>query len=623
MIINVNNVSHYFSDEPIVKDINLRVLERDKIGIIGNNGSGKTTFLKLLSGEISPSFGDISYKKDLKIGYQRQGIDVKDSNTVFSEMQSAIGVRNLIEKIHKLEENISAEEKVSDEYSMLIERFEALGGYDSEYQIKKVLNGMGFSADKYERKVKSLSGGEKTRLSLAKLLVTGADVLLLDEPTNHLDEITVEWLENFIMSYIGAVIIVTHDRWLLDRFAEKIYEVENTAISEYKGNYSSYLSQKELRTKSLKREYAKKLEMSGEYREYHRRNISRASTSKMAKSRLKMAEKINLDKPQITARENIRFSIQPEYTSNEKVIEIKGATIGYSDKKLIDKFDLTIRKGDRVTIVGPNGSGKTSLLLAITDKIPLLDGKIAIDERAKTSFLSQDVYGEKIISAVKYLEDKFPRLSILNIRNLLAALGFKGEDVFKPGSGLSGGELKRLNFARISLEKPNLLILDEPTNYLDMHTKEVLSNALKKYRGTLVLVSHDRHFVSNLDTSMVRILKDEVKIYDSYSEYRNDIEKELNSEEAINSPSKLRTGDARLNKREIRREKAIMREKKSKTLNRIEILENEISELNDNLLKPEITSDYTKLMEITIELNQKQEMLDYYIDEWTKIESDE
>ncbi|NMA07032.1 MAG: ABC-F family ATP-binding cassette domain-containing protein [Ruminococcaceae bacterium] len=545
---------------------------------------------------------------------------VADSNTVFSEMQSAVGVQDLIKKIQKLEEDISAEEKVSEEYSMLIERFEALGGYDSEYQIKKVLNGMGFPAETYDRKVESLSGGEKTRLSLAKLLVTGADILLLDEPTNHLDEITVEWLESFIMSYIGAVVIVTHDRWLLDRFAEKIYEVENAAVSEYKGNYSSYLSQKELREKSLMREYSKKLKMSEDYREYHRRNISRASTSKMAKSRLKMAERINLDKPKIAARENIRFSIQPEYTSNKKVIEIKGASIGYGDKKLIDKFDLTIRKGDRVTIVGPNGSGKTSLLLAITKKMPLLDGKISIDERAKISFLSQDVYGEKIISAFKYLEDKFPELSILNIRNLLAALGFKGEDVFKPGSGLSGGELKRLNFARISLEKPNLLILDEPTNYLDMHTKEMLSNALKKYMGTLVLVSHDRYFVSSLETSILRILKDEVKIYDSYSEYREDSNEEFNSKEGI---EKSKAGNLKTNRKEIRREKAIMREKKSKALNKIEVLEREISELNDNLLKPEIKSDYTKLMEITRELNKKHEKLDYYIDEWAKNELDE
>lgn len=621
-IINIKQLTKSYGANIILNNLDFSLNSNDKIAIVGRNGAGKSTLLKIIYGIENYDSGSIFVAPNLKIGYFSQDTLLSSEKTVSEEMYLVFEKQNkLKQELQKLEKELTnADDETINRYSQLLFHFEEIGGYTYEYQIETILNKFGFQKY-YHQKINNLSGGERTRLALAKLLLSEPDLLLLDEPSNHLDIETVEFLEGFLKSYKHAVIIVSHDRYFINKVVNKIYEIEFNRGFEYLGNYEQYVINKQKLYEKRKKEYLAQQKMIQKEQEFIAKNITRASTTKRAQARRKKLEKLNfLDNPRIDNKK-IKLNFNFQRNTGNIVLEINDLAIGY-DKAFLTKINFLIKKGEKVAILGPNGTGKSTLLKTINQTIPQLDGKIKYGAGLKIAYFDQDL---SIVNSNKTVLDEIwdeNRMMLeREVRNLLGSFLFTDDDVFKNVSDLSGGEKVRLALAKLTLKKANFLILDEVTNHLDILSREVLESALINFPGTILFVSHDRFFINTVATRIIEITKDQVNEYiGDYNYYL--LQKEKQKEDTFNL---AKTNDNKTDYEKQKREKNELR-RKEKLISELEreiyTLEQEINKLNEELLKEEIYLDYQKTANIQKELDNLQKQVEEKLNEWTKIHTE-
>lgn len=642
MLLNVEHLYKYFNGQALLKDINFTVEDREAVGLIGINGCGKSTLLNIITGsegfdKTPEGQGSVNIAGKASIGFLRQNSGLNSELTIGEEMKNAFApLLETLDKMKVLEKKMADGgdiDSISHEYAELSSYFEARDGYRIDVKIKQVLNGMGFGSTPTDRVISTLSGGEKTRLALAKLLLEEPNLLILDEPTNHLDFETLMWLEDYLKGYKGAIIIVSHDRYFLNKVCTRICEIEQGRLTSYRGDYSSYLVQKKMNSERQLKEYEAQQKEIAKLEDYVAKNLVRASTSKMAKSRQHMLDRIErIDKPLMyTKPPKIKLEYDIEPTKDiVRVVECPLVVGEGADKKeLIKSLTMNVRRGEHVAIIGANGIGKTSILKLIQGIIPHEGGNISWGGNVKISYFEQEhAILDPRKTVLEEIMDRYPRLSEQQARSVLGAVLLTGENVFKPISVLSGGERAKLCFAIMALNRGNVLVLDEPTNHLDLSTKEVLEDALAEFGGTIILVSHDRYLLNKVASRIIEIKHDEVNSYDgnfdAYSEAVNAARQlKMQSEAEIKRAEEEKA--YKENKARQYRSKE-QRAADAQKRNRIRELEKEIEdtevlifELENAISDPEIASDYSKMSEKCKELEEAKTSLDQRMDEWAEL----
>lgn len=619
MLITLDNVGKSYGIETILKNINASINESDRIGIIGENGAGKTTLLNILMGILDNDEGTVSFNDNSTVGYLKQIDGLNLSSTIYQEMQTVFSlVFQAIEDIKTIEKKLvenPADEKLIEEHHHLQNIIYAKDGYNSDFLIKKMLNGMGFKENEHEKLVKVLSGGERTRLNLAKLLLENPDVLILDEPTNHLDFDTLTWLEDYLLSYKGAIITVSHDRFFLDRLVKKIWEIEDNRLYEYKGNYSAFTLQKEEKIKLQQKQYESDIEKAAKLQEYIDKNLTRASTSNMAKSRRKTLEKMEITEKPKTERVPLKFKFEFDVKPYEEILTVEDLTIAVGGKTLIDKLSFQVLRGQRLIIAGANGSGKTTLINTLTGKNKPVNGKIRLGMGANPAVFDQHIVN-KAGSVIDNVWSLRPKWTELETRSYLARFGFRGEDVFKLCSSLSGGERARMRFCEISLDRANILFLDEPTNHLDIYMREAITNSLKEYEGTIVLITHDRFLMSSLECPILNIQDKNGVLYNNFQDF-------LANRSAVLQPIKqektIKTEMPVTNQKEQRRQSAQDRLRVKECERDMEKLQTLIDGYNLDMQNPQITTDPEKMQELWTNLEKTKQEMDNLFEEWAQI----
>ncbi len=518
MLIVLEKLGKTFGEKVVLKDVNTKVEPGDRIGIVGENGAGKTTLLKVLTGEYQDYDGEFTLARNTRIGYLEQNAKLDDSLDVYGAMRAAfapvLDAMAQMEMLQRKMEHIQSEELLQ-QHADLQAVVDAADGYNMDVNIRKVLNGMGFPQETWEKSVAVLSGGELTRLRLARLLLQKPDVLILDEPTNHLDFVTMEWLENYLNSYTGAVLVVSHDRFFLDHVCSRIWEVAGAGVKEYKGNYSAYLPQKEAADALLQKQHDADVALAEKLQDYVDRNLVRASTTKMAQSRRRQLEKLEITQAPQGRETQLKLRFEYDLEPWNELVILKNLKIDIGERTLLEPFNYVVHRGERLIIAGPNGAGKSTLMQVLYGQRRPSSGMVRLGSGASPSIFTQQQvrHAGRVIDAIW---DKYPRFTELEVRSHLAKLGFRGETVFKDCTSLSGGEMARLRFAEIALERPNLMFLDEPTNHLDIYTRETLTEALCQYTGTLVLVTHDRYLMNQLACPILYLEDGKVTFYPDY-----------------------------------------------------------------------------------------------------------
>lgn len=642
MLLNVEHLYKYFNGQALLKDINFTVEDREAVGLIGINGCGKSTLLNIITGsegydKTPEGLGSVNIAGKASIGFLKQNSGLNSGLTIGEEMKNAFApLLETLDKMKVLEKKMADGgdiDSISHEYAELSSYFEARDGYRIDVKIKQVLNGMGFGSTPTDRVISTLSGGEKTRLALAKLLLEEPNLLILDEPTNHLDFETLMWLEDYLKGYKGAIIIVSHDRYFLNKVCTRICEIEQGRLTSYRGDYSSYLVQKKMNSERQLKEYEAQQKEIAKLEDYVAKNLVRASTSKMAKSRQHMLDRIErIDKPLMyTKPPKIKLEYDIEPTKDiVRVVECPLVVGEGADKKeLIKSLTMNVRRGEHVAIIGANGIGKTSILKLIQGIIPHEGGNISWGGNVKISYFEQEhAILDPRKTVLEEIMDRYPRLSEQQARSVLGAVLLTDENVFKPISVLSGGERAKLCFAIMALNRGNVLVLDEPTNHLDLSTKEVLEDALAEFGGTIILVSHDRYLLNKVASRIIEIKHDEVNSYegnfDAYSEAVNAARQlKMQSEAEIKRAEEEKA--YKENKARQYRSKE-QRAADAQKRNRIRELEKEIEdtevlifELENAISDPEIASDYSKMSEKCKELEEAKTALDQKMDEWAEL----
>ena len=612
MLVSLNNINKIYNGKQILTNVSLTVDENDKIGLVGNNGCGKSTLLKILTGSVEPDRfsekdGIISFAAKTTIGYLEQMGGLDSDKTVMEEMNRVFEpIHKAIERLRDIELEIQLGDNSSaDEYQQLSSWIEANDGYNTDVKIRTVLNGMGFTGEQLNRTVSGFSGGEKTRLCIAKLLLEEPNLLILDEPTNHLDFKTIMWLEEYLRSYRGAVLIVSHDRYFLDRLCTSVCEIERGILTRYKGNYSAFIRQREENTARREKEYEQQQKQIAKMEDYVARNLVRASTTKMAQSRRKQLEKIErIEKPfheEKHAKIRFTYAVEPPID----VLKVKNTDIsvgeGFNRKTLVDSVSFDVRRGEKIGIIGDNGIGKSTLLKIIQGLHPH-EGIVRWNTNIKISYFEQESTNlNRELTVMEELHSRYPSLSDLEVRNLLAKVRFVGENVFKETGVISGGERAKLCFAIMMQEHGNVLILDEPTNHLDLSSKEAIETALEEYTGTIIFVSHDRYLLSKIADRLIELTDG------SYREHNYGFEKYLDVLRAEQAEEK-RAADAE----KFAKAAEAAKEKQAKTYrnkqqrsadaarkNEMRRLEKEIDEfqakidvLSEEITKEKVYSDY-------------------------------
>ncbi|MEG1744038.1 MAG: ABC-F family ATP-binding cassette domain-containing protein [Ruthenibacterium sp.] len=618
MLLTIQNLQKSFGADVVLKDVSAIVGQQDRVGIIGENGAGKTTFIRLIIGQLRPDGGSIAFARGTTLGYLEQNGALDPKCTVYGEMTNAFAT--VLEALDALK-TVNAQLAAAPEDTALLSRhaqltavIDAADGYNMDTQIKKVLNGMAFPASTYDKSVAVLSGGEHTRLCLAKLLLQRPDVLFLDEPTNHLDFETMEWLENYLQSYAGAVLVVSHDRYFLDAVCNRIFEVEDNGLCAYKGNYSAYLPQKEMAVALQQKQHDADVEKAAKLEDYVARNLVRASTTKMAQSRRKQLEKLDITAAPRTQHAGLKFRFTFDVTPYSELLTAKNVSIALGGKKLVESLTLQVKRGERLVIAGPNGAGKSTLLRILDGKLKPDTGTVRLGAGAKVSIFEQQQLrrGGTALSAIW---DKHPKFTELEARSHLAKLNFKGEDVFKPCAALSGGELARLRFAEILLENPNLLFLDEPTNHLDIYTRESIGAALNDYEGTLVLVTHDRYLMNSLGCPILYLENGGSTLYESYDALLHRREAPAVRAEAAPAAAETKPGYGK----EQRRRRAELRQRIKALEEELETLGADIVALEGDVNDPEILRDHVRLREVCDALDDKRFHQEEVFAEWERL----
>ena len=522
MLIHLEKLGKSFGEKIVLHDVTASVEREDRIGIVGQNGAGKTTLLKILTGEYQDYEGEFSVTHGVTLGYLEQNAKLDATLDLYGEMRSTFApVLDAMAQMQVLERKMAAQPDDTEllaRHDQLQNIVDAADGYNMDVNIKKVLSGMGFAQDTWQKNIAVLSGGELTRLRLAKLLLEKPDVLILDEPTNHLDFATMEWLENYLKSYSGAVLVVSHDRYFLDNVCTKIWEVSFQTMTTYKGNFSAYLPQKEAADALRQKQHDADVALAEKLQDYVDRNLVRASTTKMAQSRRRQLEKLEITEAPKDETNQLKFRFEYDVEPWNELVLLKNLTIKIGERTLLEPFTYTVCRGQRLVIAGPNGAGKSTLMQVLDGKRRPSGGMVRLGTGARPSIFAQQQNRLGQGRVIDVIWNKYPRMTELEVRSHLAKLGFRGETVFKPCEALSGGELARLRFAEIVLERPNLLFLDEPTNHLDIYTRENLTEALMAYTGTLLLVTHDRHLMNSLACPILYLENGKATLYPSYGQ---------------------------------------------------------------------------------------------------------
>lgn len=619
MLLTIQNIQKYFGAELCLRNISCVLDAQDRAGIIGENGAGKTTLIKIITGDLYPDDGIVTLAHGATVGYLEQNSVLDPACTVYREMENAFrSVLDAMDEMKRLERQMAecpGDHMLLERHAQLSAVVDAADGYNMDTQIKKILNGMAFPAPDYQKSVAVLSGGEHTRLCLAKLLLQKPDLLILDEPTNHLDFETMEWLESYLKTYPGAILVVSHDRYFLDAVCNRIFEIEDNTLTAYKGNYSAYLPQKEAAVALQQKQHDADMEKAAKLEDYIARNLVRASTTKMAQSRRKQLEKMEITEAPRTSHTDLKFRFTFDVTPYNEILTAKNISVTLGGKRLVEGLDLLVKRGERLVIAGPNGAGKSTLLRVLDGKLRPQAGTVRLGAGAKPSVFEQQQLrrGGTVISTIW---DKYPKFTELEVRSHLAKLNFRGEDVFKPCSALSGGELARLRFAEILLEKPNLLFLDEPTNHLDIYTRESLGAALASYEGTLVLVTHDRYLMNSLACPILFIENGKTSLYEDYDAmmHRGAVPPEKNI-----APEKTASAGKAAYGKEQRRRRAELRARIKALEDEMETLALRIMALEGEVNDPDILRDHTRLRDVCDELDDTRFHQDEVLAEWERL----
>ncbi|HDR5353295.1 ABC transporter ATP-binding protein [Bacillus thuringiensis] len=638
ILLQVNGLSKLYGAETILANIKLEVQTKDRIALVGRNGAGKSTLLKIIAGELSHDGGEIIKPKDVSIGYLAQNTGLETSLTIWDEMLTVFThLQQMETKLRRLEQEMGKEENFSNEatYERLLADYDQLqlnykdqGGYQYEADIRSILSGLGFPVETHQTTISTLSGGQKTRLALGKLLLTKPDLLILDEPTNHLDIETLTWLEQYLQGYPGAILIVSHDRYFLDKLVTQVYEISNKESRRFVGNYSKYLDLKSALYEQEMKRYEKQQDEIAKLEDFVQKNIARASTTKRAQSRRKQLDRMELLTRPLGDSKSASFHFDIEKQSGNDVLQVNDATIGYDENPIIEHVTMRLTRGDSVALVGPNGIGKSTLLKSIVNKLPLLNGDVSFGSNVSVGYYDQEQ--ANLTSSKRVLNelwDEYPLQPEKEIRTILGNFLFTGDDVLKPVSSLSGGQKARLALAKLMMQKSNLLILDEPTNHLDLNSKEILENALIDYPGTLLFVSHDRYFINRVTTTVVELstegAQEYLGDYDYYVEKKNEmIERAELEQQESDVPVQKVVAQEKLNYLEEKERKKLERQRTRKIEEleqSIVELEEEIATLEDQLCLPEIYADYEKASEITTKKQTLQEQLETCMAEWEEL----
>ncbi|EKG9002398.1 TPA_asm: multidrug ABC transporter ATP-binding protein [Listeria monocytogenes] len=639
ILLQVQQISKFFGAEVILDNIKLEVKTGDRIALVGRNGAGKSTLLKIIAGKMSYDGGTISKPKSVEIGYLAQNTGLESSKTIWDEMLSVFdSLRKMEADLRKMELRLGEPELYNDpekyqalmtDYDTLQHTFKESGGYTYEAEIRSVLNGLRFYPEDYEVEIASLSGGQKTRLALAKLLLAKQDILVLDEPTNHLDIETLAWLETYLQNYHGSLLIVSHDRYFLDKVVNQVYEISRTKIDHYKGNYSSFVNQKQAKLEQMWKEFDKQQKQIAKLEDFVARNIVRASTTKRAQSRRKQLEKMDvLDRPQGDEKA-AHFGFQFEKQTGKDVLMVDQLSIGYAkDKRIASNLTFEMKRQDSLALVGPNGIGKSTLLKTLIRDIPALSGEFHFGAGVKIGYYDQEQ--AKLTSnktVLMELWDDYPELNEVNVRTTLGNFLFSDDDVLKNVQSLSGGEKARLALAKLTLLEANVLILDEPTNHLDIESKEVLEAALIDFEGTILFVSHDRYFINRIASKIVELAPEKATVflgdYDYYQEKlaeekelaRLDTEDRRKKGEQVEATASVR----KLNYQEEKEQQKLLRQRKRKleeVEKSMEATDEKIAELEHQLTNPEVFQDHEKALEITQELDAVKATGEKLMEEW-------
>lgn len=629
IILQANKIERSFAGEVLFDNISLQVDERDRIALVGKNGAGKSTLLKILVGEEEPTSGEINKKRDLSLSYLAQDSRFESSNTIYDEMLHVFDdLRKTEKSLRQMElemgEKTGADlDKLMQDYDRLSEEFRQAGGFTYEADIRAILNGFKFDESMWQMKIEELSGGQNTRLALAKMLLEKPNLLVLDEPTNHLDIETIAWLENYLVNYSGALLIVSHDRYFLDKVATITLDLTKHSLDRYVGNYSSFVEQKEQKLLTEAKNYEKQQKEIAALEDFVNRNLVRASTTKRAQSRRKQLEKMErLDKPEAGTK-SAHMTFHSDKISGNVVLTVEEAAVGYDDQILSEPINLDIRKMNAVAIVGPNGIGKSTLIKSIVGQIPFIKGAARFGANVEVGYYDQTQ--SKLTphnSVLDELWNDFKLTPEVEIRNRLGAFLFSGDDVKKTVGMLSGGERARLLLAKLSMENNNFLILDEPTNHLDIDSKEVLENALIDFDGTLLFVSHDRYFINRVATQVLELSEEGSTLYlgdyDYYLEKKAELEALVAAQaeaEPASSTEEVTGNDYHLQKQNQKELRKITR--------RIEQLEAEMEELDQKIQDitetMHSTNDAADLVQLQSDLDQLTVQQEAVMEEWAEL----
>ena len=636
MILSCQSICKSFGEKVILQDASFHIEEREKAALIGNNGAGKTTLLRIIMQEISADSGQVVIAKDKKIGYLAQYQDIHGHHTIYEELMTTKQyILDMEDKIRSLEQEMKYVagdklESLMNSYTRLTHQFELENGYAYKSEIVGVLKGLGFEEEDYSKQIENLSGGQKTRVALGKLLISKPDILLLDEPTNHLDMESIAWLETYLLNYPGAVFIVSHDRYFLDKVVTKIVEIEAAQMRMYEGNYSAYaLKKAQLRDAQYKAYLNQQREIKHQEAVITKlRSFNREKSIKRAESRVKMLDKIQRIEKPIEIDNQMRISLEPRFISGNDVLTVEGLSKAFPGQTLFTDINFEIKRGERVALIGNNGTGKTTILKILNGIVAADTGRFALGSKVQIGYYDQEhhiLHMEKTI--FQEISDTYPTLTETEIRNMLAAFLFTGDDVFKLISSLSGGERGRVSLAKLMLSEANFLILDEPTNHLDIASKEILEEALNSYTGTVLYVSHDRYFINQTATRIMDLtnqaIVNYIGDYDYYLEKKDEMTRIYAPAQETAVPEvKENVSETKLTWQQQKEEQALKRKRENelkKVEARIEELETRDKEIDETMVLPDICTNVAECTKLSREKAAIEEELEGLYEKWEEL----